>query len=141
MPKNKSNNHNYHLANFLGSLLVAQQKKKVICIYWPCSKFVLEVTKVLRAEGFISGFSVTEERNAFRITVYLKYYTSSLAPLISKLRIYASPSYAFSCSYSQLVKIAFGKAEIFFLSTSRGIKTSEYCLSHKLGGNLLFKIR
>jgi hypothetical protein len=31
--KQPSNNHNCHLSNFLGSLLVAQQKKKVISSY------------------------------------------------------------------------------------------------------------
>jgi len=139
--KQLSNNHNYHLSNFLGSVLVAQQKKKAICSYWPCSKIVLESAKALRAEGFISNFSLIEERNSFRIHVHLKYHFASLVPLLNKLRLYASPSRPYNCSYKQLVKFTLGKSDSFFLSTNQGLKTSEYCLSNKIGGNLLFKVR
>jgi len=136
-----SNNHNCHWSNFLGSLVVAQQKKKVTCSYWPCSKLILATAKILRAEGFITNFSIAEERNTYRITVYLKYYNTSLTPIISFIEIYASPSRAYNRSYKQLEKLVRGRSAIFFLSTIHGLKTSEYCLSNKIGGNILFKLR
>ena len=141
LEKKLANNHNYHLANFLSSLLVAQQKKKVIYTYWPSPKIVIAVAVALRDEGFIHGFTLNQEKNALRIEIYLKYHGSNLMPLISKLRLYASPSHPFNYTYKRLTKLVYRKTHIYFLSTIFGIKTSEYCLSNMLGGNLLFRIR
>jgi len=139
--RKQSNNHNYHLANFLGSLLVAQQKKKVTCNYWPCSKLIHRCAEALREEGFISGFFLQKERETFRIEVYLKYHPVSLEPLIRKLKVYAKPSYPYNYPYKHLVKLVSEKSDVFFVSTPSGVKTSDYCLSNKIGGNLLFKVR
>lgn len=137
------NNHNYHLGNFLGSLKVAQQQKKASFHYWPATKHIINVAQVLREEGFISGFSVApEEKNSRRVEVFLKYYQQTAAPLITTLRTYASPSSQYNISYKRLVKITRGKpSNLYFLSTNRGILTSERCLSLAIGGKLLFKIR
>jgi len=141
MAKPLSNTHNCHLSNFLGSLRVAQQKKKVTFSYWPCPKLVISVANALRDEGFIFGYTLTPERETIRIEIRLKYYNTNLTPLITCLKIYASPSRQYNCSYRHLVKLSLGKSDKFFLSTAFGIKTSDYCLSHLIGGNLLFKIR
>jgi len=136
-----SNNHNYHLANFLGAIKTAQQKKKPICTYWPCSKFLVSVVGLLRDEGFIAGFNLKPERNSYLIEVNLKYYVSTLNPLISYLTLYATPSRHYNITYRDLVLRTRGKTHLYFLSTPFGVKTSEYCLSNAIGGNLLFKIR
>jgi len=141
MQKRTSNTHSYHLANFLGAIKVAQQKKKPICTYWPCSKFLISVITTLRDEGYIYGFSLQPYRNSYKLVVNLKYYVSTVNPLISSLTLYASPSRQYNLSYRRLVVLTRGKTHSYFLSTIFGIKTSEYCLSHAIGGNLLFKIR
>jgi len=136
------NNHNYHLGNCLGSIVVAQQKKKTSISYWPASKIIIAVAASLRDEGFIQGFSLIKERHITqKIEIYLKYYSTSMMPLITQLTHYASPSRPYNCTYRRLWKLSRGSSYLFFLSTTRGIKTSEYCLSHVLGGNLLFKVR
>lgn len=137
------NNHNYHLSNFLGSLKVAQQQKKSSFKYWPATKLIISVTQVLREEGFISGFSVApEQKNSRRIEVFLKYYSQTAAPLVTTLQTYASPSRAYNITYKRLVKLTRGKpANLYILSTNRGILTSERCLSLAIGGKLLLKVR
>ena len=137
------NNHNYHLSNFLGSLKVAQQQKKSSFQYWPATKLIINVARVLREEGFVSGFSIAaEKKNTARITVFLKYYPQTAAPLITTLRTYASPSNPYNISYKRLVHLTRGKpSNLYFLSTNRGVLTSERCLSLAIGGKLLLKIR
>ena len=135
------NNHNYHLSNFLGSLIVAQQQKKVTCTYWPTSKLIIDVARNLRGEGFINGYTITYERNAQRIKVFLKYDPMTTEPLLAGLRIYASPSRQYNIKYKTLLKLTRGKSNLYFLSTPGGVATSEYCLSKGFGGNLLFRLQ
>jgi len=135
------NNHNYHLGNFLGALIVAQQKKKVSYAYWPSSKLILDVARNLRAEGFISGYVVSSVREATQITVFLKYHPVTTEPLLAGLCLYASPSRQYNIKYKSLVNLTRGKSNLYFLSTVAGVVTSEYCLSKGLGGNLLFRLQ
>jgi len=59
-----ANGHNHHLSNILGALRVAQLQKKISFKYWPCSNFVISVLCAIREEGYISGYTMTFEKNA-----------------------------------------------------------------------------
>jgi len=142
MRKNKAgNNHNYHLGNFLGGIIVAQQQKKVSYAYWPSSKLVVDVALSLRSEGFISGYTISPVREALQITVFLKYHPVTTEPLLAGFRSYASPSRQYNMTYRSLIRLTRGRSNLYFLSTTKGVVTSEYCLSRGLGGNLLFRLQ
>jgi len=138
--KPRRNNHSCHLNNFLGRLQVAQKKKLSDFSYWPASKNIIRVTEALRAEGFIFSYTVEEAQQSKLITVFLK-YSSEGNPLITSIKLKSTtgfPRYT-NCKYIDRFS-KFHPGWVYFVSTSRGIKTLTECRISRLGGDLLFGV-
>lgn len=103
----------------------------------PFSSVREEVLKILKEEGFISGYTISGNDVKKVLTVCLKYYGSS--PVINNLSVVSKPGKRVYCPASAIpvVKNGFGLA---ILSTSAGIITNHNAKDKNLGGEILLKI-
>jgi Ribosomal protein S8 len=132
--------HSFSLSNFLGGLLVAQQRQKITFKYKNYNKLILYNVRFLLNLGYINGYTLeTDENNIRYIIIYLKYFQNK--PLISTMKIYTSPSRFKYIKLKKLKKLViqdFGST--YVLSTSIGIVDGFTCLQKSIGGLLLYKL-
>jgi len=112
------------------------QKAGHASVTMPSSKLKVEITKILKAEGFVQGFGVTDSRTP-ELTVELKYYNGK--PVIHMLDRMSRPGLRVYCSYTDCPRILNGMG-VVIVSTSKGLKTDKQARREKLGGECLLKV-
>ncbi len=104
----------------------------------PHSKIKEEVTRILKEEGYVSGYTL-EQRGGFKaISVTLK-YLGDRDPAIRKLRRVSKPGRRVYVSKDEIPTVL-GGLGINILSTSRGVLTGQRAQSEGVGGELLMEI-
>lgn len=103
----------------------------------PYLKTTWQLVKILKNEGFIESFSISENSN--RIIVILKYEDKYKKPLITNLKQISKPGRRVYVNWKQVPQLL-GGLGILILSTSRGIITNKQARSLKIGGELLCSI-
>lgn len=103
----------------------------------PASKMKLEITKILKEEGYIQNFKVQEDNKQGTIRIFLKYADG--APIITGLEQISKPGCRVYATQEDVPSVISGLG-VSIVSTSKGIMTSEQ--SHKLGigGEVVCKI-
>ena len=98
------------------------------------SKIIREVLRVLKEEGYIEDFTVTNDRN---IEVTLRYYKNK--PALKYINRVSKCSRRIYTSVSEIprTKSLFG---IFILSTNKGILTSIQSKKLNVGGEILLEV-
>jgi small subunit ribosomal protein S8 len=104
----------------------------------PASKLKLEVARILREEGYILNFKLTEEGNHQLIRVYLK-YTPSNQPVISKLERVSRPGCRVYVGSSEIPRILGGMG-INILTTPQGVMTGSKARKAGVGGEILCQV-
>jgi small subunit ribosomal protein S8 len=99
----------------------------------PSSKLKASVAKVLEDEGYISGFSVTEEIKP-TLTVALKYFDGK--PVIEEISRTSKPSLRVYMGSNDLPKVRSGLG-IAIISTSQGVMTDRAARTAGIGGEVL----
>lgn len=99
----------------------------------PASKLKKSVADVLLGEGYISGFSVSEEAKA-ELTIELKYFEGN--PVIETIERVSRPSRRVYVGKSELPSIN-GGLGIAIVSTSRGVMTDRQARESGIGGEVL----
>src|ERR1700757_2323049 len=87
----------------------------------PASKAKIEIARVLKEEGYISDYSVLEDRIKKMIKVELK-YTPERESIITKIRRVSKPSCRVYVSKNEIPRVN-GGLGTSILSTSKGIMT------------------
>lgn len=114
----------------------ALAKKKEVQI--PASRMKVEIVKILRDEGYIKNFKVTEDPKQGVLTISLK-YTDENHPVITGIRRVSKPGCRIYCTRDSVPKVLDGLG-ITIISTSQGLATGRKCEELGVGGEVICHI-
>jgi small subunit ribosomal protein S8 len=100
----------------------------------PSSKMKLAVANILQEEGYITGFSVGEDKAKPVLTVELKYFEGK--PVIEMLRRESSPGLRRYSPRDKLPRV-YGGLGTAIISTSRGVMTDRSARQLGIGGEII----
>ncbi len=102
----------------------------------PSSKFKAKIAEVLKSEGYIIDYKITEEKKP-SIEINLKYNSGN--PVINTIERISKPGRRIFSSASSLPKINNGLG-IAIVSTPQGVMTDVDARKKKLGGEIICKV-
>jgi small subunit ribosomal protein S8 len=103
----------------------------------PLSKLKIHIAEILKAEGYIAGFSVKEGLQG-AITVELKYGRDRQSAIVGMKRL-SRPGRRIYVRHQDLTKVMNGMG-ISIISTSRGLLTNRQAEQERIGGELLCEV-
>lgn len=101
----------------------------------PCSKIKINLTKILKSEGYIRNFKVFSDGAHKNIRIFLKYDEGGV-PVISGLKRVSKPSCRRYRGYADIPKILNGYG-INIVSTSKGLLTDREARKLNVGGEVI----
>ncbi len=101
----------------------------------PSSKLKVELAKLLKSEGFITDYAVSEEGKFKVLSITLK-YDSKNKPVISKLQRVSKPGLRNYCKAQNLPQVL-GGLGVAIVSTSKGLMTDRKARKENVGGEVL----
>ena len=104
----------------------------------PSSQLKLEITRILKEEGYISNYSLVQDNKQGIIRVHLRYATGR-SPVISSLERVSRPVCRVYARKSEVPSVL-GGLGICILSTSQGVFTGKQAQAKGLGGEVLCTI-
>ena len=104
----------------------------------PASKLKTEVARIMKEEGYILNFKLTEEGARKFIRIYLK-YTPGNQPVISHIERVSRPGCRVYVG-SQEIQRVLGGLGINILTTPRGVMTGSTARKEGVGGEVLCQI-
>jgi len=104
----------------------------------PASKLKLEIARILKEEGYISNYKVTEEEGKRVLRVYLKYGTNNAAA-ISELKRVSRPGCRVYVNHLEIPRVM-GGLGINILTTPKGVMTGKQARREKVGGEVLCEV-
>jgi len=99
----------------------------------PASKTKRAIAEVLKSEGYITDYAVTEALKA-ELTIQLKYYQNQ--PVIATLKRVSRPGRRIYKAADELPKVMDGLG-ISIISTSKGVMTDRAARANGHGGEVL----
>ena len=102
-------------------------------VVMPSSKLKASLAKVLQDEGYISGYSVSDEVKP-SLTVELKYFEGK--PVIEEINRASKPSLRVYAGTKDLPKVRSGLG-VAIVSTSQGVMTDRAARAAGIGGEVL----
>ena len=102
----------------------------------PSSKFKAKIAEVLKSEGYIIDYKITDEKKP-SIEINLKYNSGN--PVINTIERISKPGRRIFSSASSLPKINNGLG-IAIISTPQGVMTDVDARKKKLGGEIICKV-
>ena len=103
----------------------------------PSSKMKLEVLRILKNEGYIADYSMSDKYHGV-IKVYLKYDTTG-KPVISELQRVSRPGRRYYSS-TDSIPTALDGYGITIVSTSKGVMTDKDAKKQNVGGEVVCKV-
>ena len=103
----------------------------------PTSNFKTKIAQVLKNEGYIVDFKVTNEKNKSRLEINLKYNSGN--PVIQVIERISKPGRRIFSSAESLPKINNGLG-IAIISTPKGVMTDGDARKQKVGGEIICKV-
>jgi small subunit ribosomal protein S8 len=104
----------------------------------PTSKLKLEITKILKNEGFIKTFKKVSQDDRNLIRIFLK-YDGNNNPVIHGLKRISTPGRRMYAGYRGLPRVLNGFGTLI-VTTSSGVTTGKKAVEKKAGGELLCTI-
>ena len=101
----------------------------------PSSKLKIEITKILKDEGFIKNYKVSEDDKQGILNISLK-YTDTNQSVITGTRRVSKPGCRIYCTRDAIPKVLDGLG-VAIISTSRGMATGRKCAEWGVGGEVL----
>ena len=102
------------------------------------SKLKLEITKILKNEGFIKTFKKINQDGKNCIRIFLK-YSDDQKPVIHGLHRVSTPGRRVYSGYKRMPRV-FNGYGIVVVSTSEGIITGKKAVEKKVGGEIICNI-
>jgi small subunit ribosomal protein S8 len=125
------------VADFLtrvrNAIAVRHQKVDV-----PASKLKVEMARILKEEGYISNYKLTEEEGHKVLRLYLKYNASNEAA-ISTIRRVSRPGCRVYVGRTEIPRVL-GGLGVNILTTPKGVMTGRQARKEGLGGEILCEI-
>ena len=106
-------------------------------VFMPSSKFKSKIAEVLKNEGYIIDYKISNEEKKNTLEISLKYNSGN--PVISTIERVSKPGRRIFSSASSLPKINNGLG-IAIVSTSQGVMTDVDARKKKLGGEIICKV-
>jgi len=103
----------------------------------PSSKFKVKIADVLKSEGYIVDYKVSQESNKPYLEISLKYNSGN--PVISSIQRVSKPGRRIFSRAESLPKINNGLG-IAIISTPKGVMTDIDARKQKVGGELICKV-
>ena len=103
----------------------------------PSSKFKVKIAEVLKNEGYIIDYKVSEDEKKPSLEIELKYNYGS--PVISSIQRVSKPGRRIFSSAESLPKINNGLG-IAIVSTPKGVMTDIDARKQKIGGEIICKV-
>jgi len=100
----------------------------------PASKLKLEITRILKDEGFIKDYKYKEDNKQGQLTIYLKYINKEKT--INNLKRISKPGLKVYAKKDEIPEVL-GGLGIAILSTSKGVMTGKEALQRHLGGEVI----
>lgn len=104
----------------------------------PFSRVKVEVLRILKEEGFVSGYKVNEKEPFSTISVVLK-YDEKRQPAIRSMRRVSKPGRRVYASKDE-IPLVLGGMGINIVTTSKGILTGKKAKQQGIGGEILCEV-
>jgi small subunit ribosomal protein S8 len=104
----------------------------------PASRIKQNLTKLLKSEGFISGFEITGVKPQRQIKVVLRYDEKGV-PAVSGLERVSKPGLRVYVQRGEIPRV-YGGLGVAMLSTPQGVMTGYQAWRAGVGGELLCKV-
>jgi small subunit ribosomal protein S8 len=104
----------------------------------PASRLKNEIARILREEGYILNYKLTEEGAKRYIRLYLKYTPGNL-PVISRIERVSRPGCRVYVGSQEIPRIL-GGLGINILTTPKGVMTGSSARKEGVGGEVLCQI-
>jgi small subunit ribosomal protein S8 len=104
----------------------------------PSSKLKLEITRILKEEGYLANYKVVDEKGKKNLRIFLR-YTPDRRSVITDLKRISRPGsrrYVGKFEIRQVV----GGMGISIVSTPRGVMTGQSARKEGIGGELLCEV-
>ncbi len=101
----------------------------------PTSKLKLEITKILKNEGYVKTFKKVTQDGRNLIRIFLK-YDGQNEPVIHGLKRISTPGRRMYAGYKTLPRVLNGFGTLI-VTTSIGVTTGKKALERKAGGEVL----
>jgi small subunit ribosomal protein S8 len=121
------------IADMLTRIRNGQQAEKT-SVLMPSSKVKKAIAQVLKDEGYIEDFAVSEVEGLPQMEVVLKYYAGR--PVIEKIERVSRPGLRIYKGQGDLPKVMNGLG-VAVVSTSQGVMTDRKARSIGVGGEVL----
>ncbi len=107
-------------------------------VVMPHSKMKEAVAKILASEGFISGYTVTDDQPQPNLVMGLK-YTGKGNPVITDLTRVSKPGRRIYVGYREIPWVRSGLG-ISIVSTPKGMMTGRQARREKVGGEIICNV-
>jgi small subunit ribosomal protein S8 len=104
----------------------------------PSSMLKLEIARILKEEGYVLNYKLTEEGSKKFIRIYLKYTPANL-PVISRIERVSRPGCRVYMGHKEIQRIL-GGLGINILTTPKGVMTGSAARKEGVGGEVLCQI-
>jgi len=101
----------------------------------PASRMKIEISKILKEEGFIKSYKIIKDKKQGIIRINLK-YTSEGDSVISNLQMISKPVRRVYVSKDEIPHVM-GGLGVAILTTSQGVMTDKECRHKGVGGEVI----
>ena len=114
------------------------QMRSLNKIVIPFSNFRLKILEVLKKEGYIINFNISDDKNKIKsILVDLKYYECQ--PVIKEIKRISKPGRRVYSRADSIPRVLNGLG-LAILSTSKGVMSDTEAVKNNLGGEIICRI-
>ena len=110
-------------------------KKEVSC---PSSKLIVQITGVLKKNGFIHDYEIQEKTPRSAVILKLK-YTNEGAPVMRGIKRISRPGKRVYVGVGKLKPVLNGMG-ISILTTSKGVMADDECTDQGVGGEIICEV-
>jgi small subunit ribosomal protein S8 len=104
----------------------------------PASRLKMEIARILKEEGYILNYKMTEDGAKRSIRIYLK-YTPANSPVISRIERISRPGCRAYLGSKEIPRIL-GGLGISILTTPKGVMTGSMARKEGVGGEVLCQV-
>lgn len=104
----------------------------------PASRLKTDIARILKDEGYIANFKLTEDGPRKFIRIYLKYSTGNV-PVISRIERVSRPGCRVYVGSKDVPRVL-GGLGINILTTPRGVMTGSAARKENVGGEVLCQV-
>ena len=104
----------------------------------PASKLKTDIAKILKDEGYVANYKLTEDGTKKSIRIYLK-YTPGNVPVISRIERVSRPGCRIYTGGQETPRVL-GGLGINTITTSRGVMTGSAARKSGVGGEILCQV-